>query len=247
MITFNSDLQIFSSNKINDKQYFSGFSTKALGDGRDVRTILRFLDSNKIHYKKLVVLDQIHSVNIHFFDSQKTYMVEKIIDTDGILTDQQGVVLVVRTADCLPLIFTDKKRGLIGISHQGWRGSLKKMVAKMVETFVAHGAKKDDIRVAFGPAIGVCCYDIADDRYYEFMEEFSQYEAKIFHFEQGRRHLNFSLLNYLQLRDTGIEKAQIDFFPFCTKCDNKHFFSFRRDKKETFGNMFSFIIFNPGN
>lgn len=241
MIIFNDDLKIFFSTQINDEQYFAGFSTKALGDGRDARKILRFLDYSKIHYKKLVVLDQIHSVNIHFFDRQKIDSIEKIVDTDGVITNQSNVVLSVRTADCAPLIFTDKKRGLIGISHQGWRGSLKKMAAKMIDILVQKGGNKEDIIVAIGPEIGPCCYDIDEDRYVEFLEVFDGYSDKIFHFEKGRRHLNLALLNYLQLLDAGVKKEHIDFFPFCTSCDAKRFFSFRRDQKNHSGQMFNFI------
>lgn len=250
MIGYNSDFSIFYSSFINDGSFFSGFSTKMLGDGRDIHAIIKFLNFNKIIYKKIIIFGQIHSVNIHFYDSKNNNEIQKIDDVDGVITNQKNIVLIVRNADCLPIIFVDKHLGLIGISHQGWRGTLKKMAVKMVDMFVAHGSKKENVRIALGPAIGVCCYDITDDRYYDFMEEFHRYEEKIFHFDHGRRHLNLSLLNYLQLRDEGIAKSQIDFFPFCTACDKKRFFSFRRskatkDKGEVFGDMFSFIIFKP--
>lgn len=244
MITFDLGLSIFYSTHINNDRFFSGFSTKISGDARDIHAIMRFLDFNKIMYKRLIVLGQIHSVNIHFYDKKNGMMIQKVEDVDGIITDQKNVALAVRNADCLPIIFVDLHRGLIGISHQGWRGSLKKMAVKMIDAFTAHGSKKEHIYLALGPAIGACCYDITDDQYYQFMEEFNEYEERIFHFEGGKRHLNLSLLNYLQLCDADIAKSHIDFFPFCTKCDSKHFYSFRRgrDKKESFGNMFSFVM-----
>lgn len=242
MILFNPDLKIFYSTKINDNQYLAGFSTRAPGDARDSRVIFRLLDQNKIAYKKLAVPDQIHSVNIQFFDAGEGPILAKIADTDGVVTDAYDTVLSVRTADCLPLIFADKKLGVIGISHQGWRGSLKKMALKMVDVFVQKGSRRQDIVVAFGPAIGACCYDVNDDRYYQFLEIFDGYSDKIFHLEKGKKHLNLPLLNYLQLLDDGIKKEQIDFFPFCTKCDKERFFSFRRDQKKNQGHMFNFVL-----
>lgn len=246
MITFDADFTIFTSSLINDSCFFSGFSTKSAGDGRKTSNILQFLDKHNVRYKKLVILRQIHSVNIYIYHKTNEQLVETIDDVDGVITEQKETVLAVRTADCLPLIFADKTAGLVGVSHQGWRGSLKKMAVRMVDVLVERGAQKENLIVAMGPAVGACCYDIGPDRYAEFMEQFEVYADQIFHIEGGRYHLNLSRLNYLQLRDCGVQSSHIDFFPFCTACDKNRFFSFRRDKKEKLGEMFSFIKFNLG-
>ena len=242
MITYDSDLKIFYSTKINDGKFFAGFGTKDLGDGRNLRNIFEFLYQNEIDYKKLVVLDQIHSVNVEFFNSFKNNKLEKIEETDGVITNKKGIVLSVRTADCLPITFVDKSSGLIGISHQGWRGSLKKMVIRMINKIIEKGGKKENILAAIGPGIGACCYNINEDRYYQFLEEFNGYSDKIFQIRRGERYLNLMWFNYLLLIEAGIKKENIDFFPFCTSCDKKRFFSFRRDKKKDYGEMFSFVL-----
>lgn len=244
MILFNKNLKIYYSTLINDDRYFSGFGTKDIGDGRKIETILKFLKINQIDYKKIVIPDQIHSVNIEVFENKNNDLIQRIDDTDGIITTEKNIFLTVITADCLPMIIVDKNLGAIGISHQGWRGSVKKMAQKMVEKFVQLGSNLKDIKVALGPHIGQCCYDIDEDRYYQFKQEFDGYSEKIFHWQQGRWHLNLGLLNYLLLQEIGLQKHQIDFFPFCTKCNKKQFFSFRRDKKENYGEMLSFIIKN---
>jgi YfiH family protein len=242
MIVYNQKLKIFCSTLINDACYFSGFGTRELGDGRNFRNIFQFLHQNEINYKKLVILDQIHSVNIEFFDFNGDKNLKKIEDTDGIITNKRNIVLTVRTADCLPVIFIEKKKKLIGISHQGWRGSLKKMVVKMINLIVKSGGKKENILVGIGPGVGACCYDVGDDRYYQFLEEFDGYSDKIFQERRGKRYLNLMLFNYLLLREYGIKKENIDFFPFCTCCDKERFFSFRRDRKEDYGEMFNFVV-----
>lgn len=242
MIVYNSDLKIFYSTLINDSRYFSGFGTRVLGDGRNFRNIFQFLHQNKIDYKKVIVLEQIHSVNIFFYQKEKEEKLEKIEETDGIITDKKNIFLVVRTGDCLPIIFVEKSKNLIGISHQGWRGSLKKMAVKMVEKMAENGADRNKILVAIGPGIGDCCYDINEDRYYQFLEEFNGYSDKIFQRRKGKIYLNLSLFNYLLVINAGIKKENIDFFPFCTKCNQEKFFSFRRDNKKDYGEMFSFVI-----
>ena len=242
MITYDSDLKIFSSSIINDESYFSGFGTKALGDGRKIEAIVNFFQINNLRFKKIVIPEQIHSVNIEVFQPKTQENLEKISETDGVITKEGGTVLTVVTADCSPLIFCDKSQGVIGISHQGWRRSVKRMAQKMVEKMIEAGSEIDNIKVAIGLSIGECCYDIENDRYYEFKEEFDGYSDKIFHFFRGKWHLNLSKLNALLLLEKGVKKENIDYFPFCTKCDKERFFSFRRDKKSEYGEMFSFIV-----
>ncbi|KKP87307.1 MAG: hypothetical protein UR89_C0002G0007 [Candidatus Roizmanbacteria bacterium GW2011_GWA2_35_8] len=243
MITYDSNLKIFYSSLINDEGYFSGFSTRDLKDGRKIENVLNFFQLNGVSFKKLVFLEQIHSTNISIYNSKTSDNVEKIVETDGIITREKNIILTVRTGDCCPLVFADKSKGVIGVSHQGWRGSVKRMAQKMVAKMVEHGANTKSIKVAIGPTVGECCYDIDEDRYYEFLEEFDGYSKEIFHRRNGKIHLNLTKLNYLLLLESGVLKQNIDYFPFCTKCDKDRFFSFRRDnKKAGFGEMFSFII-----
>ncbi|MDO9028256.1 MAG: peptidoglycan editing factor PgeF [Candidatus Roizmanbacteria bacterium] len=242
MIIYDSNLKIFFSSLINDERFFGGFGTRYLGDGRRIDNIFNFFNNNGISYKKIVIPEQIHSTNVAFFYSTSVDNLEKIPETDGVVTKEVNSILTVITADCSPIMFVEKQQGIIGVSHQGWRGSVKRLGQKMIKKIIEMGGKKEDILVAIGPSIGECCYNIDDDRYYQFVEEFDGYSEKIFHRRQGKLHLNLSLLNYLQLKEIGIPEKNIDHFPFCTRCDKKRFFSFRRDKKEDYGEMMSFIV-----
>ena len=243
MVKYNPILKTFYSTQINDKRYFSGFSTSDLGYSRNTNTISDFFANQKIEYKKLVLLEQIHSINVEIFESSKIEdKIETIGDSDGIISKNPGVILIIRNADCIPLIIKDENTGYIGISHQGWRGSLKNMSEKMVNTFLTRKSKVENLTCAIGPAIGACCYDVDDDHYYEFLEIYGKYAEKIFLKKRGRWHINLNLLNYLQLLDSGIKKENIDFFPFCTKCDKKRFFSRRRSASKDFPEMFNFVV-----
>ena len=242
MITYDSNLKIFTSSLINDNRFFAGFGTKENGDARHLENVLNFFNYNNITYKKIIVPEQIHSTNISIFASQDNEKINKIEETDGLITKDSGVILTVITGDCCPLIFADKQSGVIGIAHLGWRGSVRRMSQKMIDQMVLAGADVNSIKVVLGPSIGECCYDVDDERYYEFVEEFDGYSEKIFHRRHGKLHLNLTLLNYLLLLEKGVKKENVDYFPFCTRCDKNHFFSFRRDKKQDYGEMLSFIM-----
>lgn len=243
MIIYDSNHKYFYSSLINDEKYFGGFGTKTLGDGRNIDTAINFSQENISSFKTIAIPEQIHSVNVTEFSANLIDNIEKVTETDGLITKDLNSVLTVITADCVPIMFVEKSQNIIAISHQGWRGSVKRMAQKMVKEIIKLGGNKEKIVASIGPSIGQCCYDIEDDRYYEFFEEFDGYAKKIFQRHQGKLHLNLTLLNYLQLKEAGILERNIDFFPFCTHCDKKRFFSFRRGKNNIdYGEMLSFIV-----
>ena len=246
MMIYDFDLKIFYSTLINDSRFFGGFGTKELGDGRKTENIINFFQTNAPNFKTIVIPEQIHSVNVTNFNANLIDNVERVSETDGVISKDINSVLTVITADCCPIMFVDKKKGIIGISHQGWRGTVKRLGQKMINKIIEQGGRKEDVMVAIGPSIGECCYNVEDERYYQFIEEFDGYADKIFHRHHGKLHLNLALLNYLQITELGIPGKNIDHFPFCTRCDKKHFFSFRRDKKQDYGEMFSFIVKSDG-
>ena len=242
MIVSDLSQNFYYSTFVNDDRYFSLFGTKSQGDGRNIKNIINFFQLQKIPVKKIILLDQIHSANVVFYSKRSENLIERISDCDGVITEEPLTALVVLTADCQPIIFVDKKKGLIGISHQGWRGSIKKLPQKMIEKMKNLGSDEENIIIAQGPAIGSCCYEVDNDRYYSFIEEFDGYSDKIFTFSKGKKYLNLSYLNYLQILEKGVIKRNIDFFPFCTFCQKKTFFSFRREKKQLAGEMINFIL-----
>ncbi len=246
MIVFNEDKKIYYSTLINDKNYFSGFTTKLIGNGKKIETVFDFLNKNQINYSKVVIPEQIHSANLELVDDSNNNLIIKIPDCDAVLTIKNNLFLTVVTADCLPIIFLEKKLGVIGISHQGWRGSIKKLPIKIIDKIISLGGKKENIIVVIGPGIGQCCYSIKEDRYYQFLEEFDGFSKEIFLIRKGKVYLNLYKLNYLMLIRSGIKKTNIDFFPFCTYCQKDKFFSFRRykEKRDEFGEMLSFVIKN---
>lgn len=246
MIQYQKQNNMYFSTLINDKSVFSGTTERSVGDGRHTDTILSYLRINQIIFKKLVLLEQIHSSNVAFFKSENTSEIERLPEIDGVVSADSQIVFAVRTADCIPIIYKDSTQGLIGVSHNGWRGTFKNIGSHMLEEMTKSGSDLSQIKVAIGPGIGSCCYDIEEDRHIEFLEEFGE-DFNSFPIRGGRRHLNLLRLNVALLLQAGLPLKNIDFFPFCTSCNKDNFFSFRRDFKkhaDQFGEMFSFIIKN---
>jgi len=243
MITFNPDLKIFQSSVLAAANYFSGFSTTAQGNSLVLENLTKFFALNKIDYQKIIVPEQIHSINVTLIEaSENAREIENKPDTDGLITNLKKVVLTVRNADCVPVIYLDSYSDSIGISHQGWRGSLKNMSRKMITQLINQGSKPENIKCAIGPAIGACCYEVDDDHYFEFLDQYENYASKIFFKRKSKWHINLAYLNYLQLRAIGVRHQNIDFFPFCTKCDQQRLYSRRRSQSKIFPELFNFII-----
>lgn len=218
MIQYNQDLHIYYSTIIDECGFTSGFGTK----------LTPSLD-NLISNKEIIIPHQVHGDTISCFD----YLNNRSI-CDGLITNKPNLVLTVQTGDCVPIIFADKKRKLIGISHQGWKGSLLRLPQKMIQKFKDLKSNIQDLTIAIGPSIGSCCYDIDNARLDVFKKEFTSYPSFWQTISESgasritQTYLNLLHLNYLQLIESGIDPKNIDFFPFCTKCNSEKFYSNRR-------------------
>ena len=110
--------------------------------------------------ERLVLMGQVHGDRIFILDGDGPPP-GSIPECDGLITDRPGVALGIRTADCVPLLFVDRVRRVIGVAHAGWRGTALRIASKMVDLFEKRfSSRVEDILIAIGPAIGVCCYQV---------------------------------------------------------------------------------------
>jgi YfiH family protein len=83
---------------------------------------------------------------------------------DALTSRLPDVTLVVRAADCVPLLIGDQKTGAVAAVHAGWRGTCARVAVAAIEAMTrAFGSQPTDLVVAIGPAIGPCCYEIGSD------------------------------------------------------------------------------------
>jgi YfiH family protein len=152
-----------------------------------------------------------------------------VAEADGLVTQQPGVVVGVRTADCVPILLVDARRRSVAAVHAGWRGTARSIAAVAVQELISrYGTHPEDLSAAIGPAIGACCYEVGPD----VIGQFQKWTPAT----NGR--LDLPAINELQLREAGVQnvwRAGV-----CTFCEANDYFSFRRDYKEA-GRMGSFI------
>ena len=156
---------------------------------------------------------------------------------DALLTQVPGIALLVRTADCLPILFADRARGVVGIAHVGWRGLAASLPARVVAAFRhMYQSRPAELSVAIGPAIRACCYEVGP----EFSERFGPFVQE----RSGRRTCDLVGIARDQLARCGIRPAQVLDTRTCTACDAQRWFSRRQDGPGT-GRLTSMIMVKP--
>src|SRR5262249_40487911 len=96
---------------------------------------------------------------------------------DALLTNQPGILLSVRTADCVPILFVDPARHVIAAVHAGWRGSLQRIAEKTVgEMRRALHSQPEELLAAIGPSIRACCYEVGQEVVEAFGGRFTRCE-----------------------------------------------------------------------
>ena len=153
-------------------------------------------------------------------------------DGDALITDEIGISVAVRAADCVPILLFDSSRHAVAAVHAGWRGSAAEIVSHTVRKMAVEFASEPvNLWAAIGPCIRECCYQVGPDVW------------ALFHpFEEadGKRYLNLALANRQQLETAGVPSAQIFDSSLCTSCQLQDFFSFRREPTNP-GRMLSAI------
>lgn len=152
---------------------------------------------------------------------------------DGLITQDTGVFLFMRFADCTPLLFFDPVHRAVGITHAGWRGTMQNAAGATIQALQAQfGSQPGNIIAAIGPAIGPCCYEVGP-------EVISAGEAALTNAgnlftPNGRpNHARFDMwaANRQQLRQAGV--GEILESQLCTACRTDLFYSHRAEQGKT--------------
>jgi YfiH family protein len=201
----------------------------------------------------LVTIRQIHSDLIHGVSQAASGLVG-----DGLITQTPGILLAILTADCLPVMLVDVKRRAVGVFHAGWRGTVKRIVAKGVaEMRRWFGTLPRDLRAAIGPGVHSCCYEVGAEVRIQFESQFA-YADKLFremkesdpvrekypllfltarapgHSDLPKKiFLDLVEANRRQLIAAGVAPRNISASPLCTSCRTDLLFSYRAEKGVT--------------
>lgn len=147
---------------------------------------------------------------------------------DALISNQPGIGLAIRTADCLPILIADPRHQAVAAVHAGWRGVVSEIVSKAVEAMTQQfESRPEDLAVAIGPAIGPCCFEVGPEVAVQFQLS-------------GRAKVDLMETACRQLGRDGVSPGQISASRLCSYCDSELFESYRRDR-EASGRMVSMI------
>lgn len=186
----------------------------------------------------IVGMKQIHSGTVQLVENSSEL---RFPDTDALITDKKNLPLVVLTADCLPVMFYDPEREVIGVAHAGYKGLLNHILENSIRRFISDfGSDPKDIIVGIGPSIEQDCYEVGEERIEEFQNVFVSFE-NIFREQTGKFYLDLREIAKQCLIKEGILEKHIEVMDICTKCDS-NFYSYRRgDKNERFASIISLV------
>lgn len=165
-------------------------------------------------------------------------------EADAMVTNKPGIALGILTADCVPVLFADKHKAVIGAAHAGWKGALAGVVQETLKAMAVLGAKHEHIAAAIGPAIAQTSYEV-DSAFQTAWVRDASGNAQYFIPSTRDEHFLFDLKKYIHdiLCNCGI--SDITVLENDTYREENAFFSFRRAthrKEADYGRQISAIV-----
>ena len=204
---------------------------------------------------RLVTLRQCHSDIVHIVHAPP----EEPTSGDALLTRTPGLLVAVRTADCLPILLADTRHRAVAAVHAGWRGTLARIAEKALGRMkMEFQTRPEDVVAALGPAIGGCCYEVGPEVVQAYAAKFPAarewFEGPFEHLAANddpapfpwlsmtppghavpppRARLDLRAANLWQLTAAGVPASQIVSSELCTACHTDLLFSYRRERGRT--------------
>jgi polyphenol oxidase len=175
----------------------------------------RVADAVGTERAKLFAPYQVHGREVTLVDGDTPHRPR----CDVLISRSAEKSLMLRYADCTPVLLADPKRRAVAAVHAGWRGSAVRAAGAAVDALrEAFGSEPGDIVAGIGPAIGPCCYSVGQDVFDAFADRPEL-------FANGK--LDLWTANRQALLETGVLAEHIEVAQVCTQCESERFFSHR--------------------
>jgi polyphenol oxidase len=191
----------------------------------------------EIPLENFCVPQQTHSANSKIITSQDAgkgiFTKETALpNTDGLISNQTNICLLVQSADCVPVLMYDSKNQVIAAVHAGWRGTVQKIVANTFEQMKnTFNSTPEHIWVGVGASISPECYEIGEEVVESVEKAFKTKEKYlIWNKITQKYHLDLWFANQQTLIEMGIPSKQIEIMGICTQKNSDMFFSSRQAK-----------------
>ena len=221
------------------------FGIRQAPEGLEAPIQLGVMTTGSPSFPLIASLKQIHSTQVRVIDNPANVGAMSQGEGDALVTNQPQLLLVVRTADCVPVLLIDNELGVIGAIHAGWRGAVDGIVSKTIQTCVEHfGSHVSHLHVAIGPSIGPCCYEVDAQVIEPLKTHYPDWLGVLQKTTNGKGMLDLRRLIWHQVLASGISEQHVEKVEHCTHCRGDLFFSYRREGKVN-GTMLNGIML-PG-
>jgi len=174
---------------------------------------------------------QVHGTDIERANSPRPQNTSHV-KADGILTDKPDLTLLMRFADCVPILLADPIKRVVGVVHAGWRGTVNKICAAAVSAMQNwYGCKSENVLAGIGPSICQDCFEVGEDVYGQFRNEFDQSSELILKQQEGKKYINLIRANQITLEQNGVRN--IECANICTAHNPDDWYSHRAENGKT--------------
>lgn len=225
-------------------------STKEDGDlsfkwGNDEAAVVKnrekWFSKLELDLNALVTCNQPHGNNVIIVGSESIGRGAKqedwLIGCDALVTKDKNIILGIETADCIPIFLFDPINNVIGLAHAGWRGVASNIASELVRRAIQSCARIDSLKVAIGPHIQNCCFEVQSD----VADDFKKTLDEAVSIRDGNLYVDLQKVVLRQLTDMGVLLENVSVSGECTSCLKDKYYSFRRDKDKCAGSMLSVI------
>ena len=200
-------------------------------NGRVAQNCQLAFDALRLDTKTLFDAWQVHGTSVALAVAPRG-LYDEYQKADIILTDHPHITLMMRFADCTPILLHDPVKRVIGLVHAGWIGTVKMAAKIAVEAMVENWASRpEDIRAAIGPSIGPDHYQIGADVVEDMRKTFGDNDHVLLEQKDGKYHFDLWEGNRILLYDAGVREIEVA--GLCTACNLSDWFSHRAEKGKT--------------
>lgn len=219
------------------ENFFHVFSSKQHGslrknDEQNRKSFLSAANLQSVLELEWHYLQQVHGDNIALVNDNFSTIAG--IEGDALITTQTNQPLAINTADCQAVLLFDPVQKVVANVHNGWRGSVQKIISKTVEKMMADfSSQPQDILAGVSPSLGPCCayFTAPKEELPQFLHQYILPDSHSVDFWQSSKD---------ELLAAGLQESNIELAKLCTKCNSDLFFSYRADK-EDHGRMLALI------
>ncbi|MCP9454678.1 MAG: peptidoglycan editing factor PgeF [Nitrospira sp.] len=193
----------------------------------------------------LLSVKQVHGTDALIVDRPVTVDDRFSAGWDALVTNQPGIMVAVRTADCVPVLMHDPQGNVVAAVHAGWRGTVAGIVEKTIVTMgTRFGTRPEHLRIGIGPSAGGCCYEV-DSPVLDAVDHLYACAAQVVRNRRGSKgYLDLKQLIRQQALTIGVRPEAVFSVDLCTICHEALFFSYRREGRVV-GTMVSAIGLLP--